>query len=342
LWLSGGFADPTGSASCFATCSYFDLWSSTDSTGTQWNSTPNFATATTPDPRDASPVVNNGVQDVPVPTDFYDAYSPIVVWNSRLWAIGTTVWSSADGAAWARQNLADGVTAAPGPIVPILPRATENSQALVLGASLFFLQPDKGEVYSTTDPNAVSWTDLGAIKGFAPRCAAAVFAMLGKIWIEGGGACDYSKIYNDVWSSADGVNWTLSDKSAEWPARMWPCVASGTDGIIWLVAGYAPTDWNAIDGTVTVRYGGNHADVWYSKDGAAWRQFKADYGSGLPDGNTLEPRHAATCFVAPGSAANTQSLVVVAGSAGSTPDVSNEEVSNTIRTLLLPATADLP
>ena len=342
FWLSGGFDDPTNTASCFSTCSFFNLWSSTDLTGTSWNSTPAFATATSPDPRDATPVVNNGVQDAPVPTDFYDSFSPIVVWNNRLFAIGGTVWSSPNGNNWARQNLANGVTAAPGPIVSLLVRATENSRAIQLGASLFYLQPDEGEVYSTTDPNAVSWTDLGAIPGFTPRCGAAAFVLLGKLWIEGGGACDYSQTYHDIWSSPDGINWTQSVTSAAWSARMWPCIAPGNDGIIWLVGGYSPTDWNDTDGVVTVRYGANHSDVWYSKDGINWRQFKADYGSGLTDGNTLEPQHAATCFVAPGSSPNTESLVVIGGSADSTPDATQEEVSNSIGTLSLPATSVLP
>lgn len=339
LWISGGYNDPTNTASCFDTCSYFDLWSSTDLTGTSWNSKPSFATASSPDPRDASPVANNGVQDVAVPTDFYDSYSAIVVWNSNLFAIGSTVWSSANGTIWARQNLADGVTAAPGPIPT---RATENSRAVVLGTTLFFLQPDSGEVYSTTDPNAVVWNDLGAIPGFTPRCGGAVFVLLGKLWIEGGGACDYSQVYNDIWSSPDGVNWTQASTGAAWSARMWPCIAPGDDGIIWLVAGYAPTDWNDVDGTVTVRYSENHSDVWYSKDGATWKQFKTDYGSGLPDGNTLEPRHAATCYVGEGSGTEQKSLVVTAGSAGSTPNAGTDHVSNTVRTLALPATTALP
>ena len=97
LWVSGGFSDPTNSDSCFATCSFFDLWSSTDADGASWNSTPSFATATAPNPRDISPVVNNGVMDAPVPTDFYDSYSALVVWMGQLTAIGATVWRSADG-----------------------------------------------------------------------------------------------------------------------------------------------------------------------------------------------------------------------------------------------------
>jgi hypothetical protein len=339
LWLSGGFHGATGTDSCFSTCSYFDLWSSPDSTGAQWNSAPTFATATLPNPRDASPVVNNGVQDVPVPTDFYDAYSPIVVWNNRLWAIGGSVWSSADGVTWARQNLADGVTAAPGPAAL---RAGEDSRAVALGASLFFLQPDAAAVFSTTDPNAVSWTDLGPIPGFTPRCGATVFVLLGKIWIEGGGACDYSQTFNDIWSSADGINWNHSPTDAAWPARMWPCVAPGNDGIIWLVGGYAPTDWNNANGTTTVRYGANHSDAWYSKDGADWKQFKADNGSALPDGTTLEPRHAATCYVAGAGGASAKSLVVIGGTGASDPNDANARVISSIRTLPLPATAALP
>ena len=59
-----------------------------------------------------------------------------MVWNGQLTAIGSTVWRSADGVTWLRDNLADGVTAAPGPL-PF--RASENTRALILGGSLFVL-----------------------------------------------------------------------------------------------------------------------------------------------------------------------------------------------------------
>ena len=127
-------------------------------------------------------------------------------------------------------------------------------------------------------------------------------------------------------------------------SRMWGCIPSGTyqtgsDQIILLVGGYAPTDWNEVSGSLTPRYGAdNHSDVWYTRDGVNWKQLKADYGSGLPDGNTLEPRHAATCYVGTGGTAGGSTLMVTAGSEGSTPDSNNERVGNTIRTLVLPAT----
>lgn len=338
MWLSGGFADPTYANSCFSTCSFFDLWSSTDSTAVSWNTSPSFATASTPDPRDTAPIENNGVQDVPVPTDFYDSYSAIVVWNGQLTAIGATIWRSPDGVHWTRQNLADGVTAAPGP-VPI--RADENSRAVVLGAALYFLQPDSGEVFQSVDPNAAVWSDLGPIPGFTARCATAVFVLDGKIWVVGGGACDYSQVFNDTWSSPDGVNWTQSTKPAAWSARMWPCVVMSNDGVAWLAGGYAPTDWTNLDGIVP-RYGANHSDVWYSKDGSDWQQFKADDGSGLVDDGGLEPRHAPTCYFANGSSAGAKSLVIMAGTGGVDPNDAHARVINSIRVLPLPVSASLP
>ena len=336
LWLSGGFADPTNSNSCFTTCSFFDLWSSMDALGTTWNLGPSYETETTPDPRDQDPVTNNGVQDVPAPTDFYDSYSALVVWNGELTAIGSTVWRSVDGTTWTRNNLPDG-SAAPGPLAT---RATENSRAVVLGTSLFFLQPDIGEVYVSTDPAAATWTDLGPIPGFALRCGAAAFVLSGKIWIVGGGACNYSQVYNDVWSSADGVNWTRSAAPAAWSARMWACATGPSDGIVWLSGGYAPTDWNNTNGVVP-RYGANHADVWYSRDGGTWHQFKADSGSLLPDDGVFEPRHASTCFIGVDGAGDSN-LVVLAGTGGSDPNDNNARVVNSIRLLSLPASTSLP
>jgi hypothetical protein len=332
LWVSGGFADPGGN-SCSSTCSFFDLWSSTDLSGTSWNSNPSFATATVPNPRDTDP----GSDEVPPPTDFYDAYAAVVEWNGQLAAIGATVWRSADGVTWLRNNQADG-TAIPGPL-PL--RATENTRAVVLNGALYLLQPDSGEVFRSTDTNAQTWTDLGPIPGFTPRCGAAAFTLQGKIWLEGGGACDYSQVYNDMWSSADGVTWTQSATPAAWHARMWACAAVSPDGVAWLSTGYAPSDWNDTSGAPVVRYGANHAGVWYSKNGSDWRQYKADFGSGLPDDGGLEPRHAPTCFVT-GAPPDDMKLLIIAGSGGGDPNGFNARVLNSIRQVGVPAASLLP
>lgn len=332
LWLSGGFATPTNTDSCFLTCSFFDLWSSADSVGAEWNSSASFATAMAPNPRDVDPIVNNGVMDVDRPTDFYDSYSAIAVWNNQLTAVGSTVWRSPDGVVWTRNNQSDGTTAMPGP-API--RATENSRAVKLGSTLFFVQPDSGEVYSTTDPTAARWADLGAIPNFVPRCGSAVFTLQGRIWIVGGGACDYSAVFNELWSSPDGINWTLSPTNAQWSPRMWPCVGKYDETLVFIAGGYSPIDWTNTSGMPRVRFGANHADVWFTRDGGTWKQLKADAGSGLVDDGTMEARHGSTCYVGTG-AAGQRTLTVVAGTGGADVDDSNARPLNTIRVLPLP------
>jgi hypothetical protein len=335
LWVSGGFTIPSLSFNCIATCGYFDLWSSVDPNGLAWNTAPSFATHG-PDPRDVATSQDDPVLSFASPSDFYDAYGALVVWNGQLTAIGATVWRSLDGLSWQVNDIGDGVTPSPGPL-PV--RATENTRAVVLGNALFLVQPDTGAVYRSTDARGALWTPLGVIAGFAPRCGAVVFALHGRIWIEGGGACDYSQAYNEIWSSVDGLNWTRQAAPAAWSPRMWACVAMSPDGIVWLATGYAPTDWNGTATNKIVRYSLNHSDVWYSRDGLGWKQLKADARAGLADDGIFEPRHAPTCFVT-GTAASGLSLLVVAGSGSPDGNGANGRVLNSIRSLPVP-TADL-
>jgi hypothetical protein len=98
-----------------------------------------------------------------------------------------------------------------------------------------------------------------------------------RIWILGGGTYDTPKqpkrnYYNDVWSSADGLEWTCATREAPWAPRQYHEVAA-FDGRLWVLEGYA---------------GKNRNDVWYSADGVHWDE--------LP--RTLwPPRHAASVFV---------------------------------------------
>ena len=222
------------------------------------------------------------------------------------------------------------------PIAAVVANVRHSGAVTVaVGMPAATVQPDSGEIYSSTDPNASVWSDLGSIQGFAPRCGSAVFSLQDRIWIVGGGACDYSQVYNEVWSSADGVSWSKSDAPAQWSPRMWPCVAKYGDGTVILVGGYSPTDWNKVDGVTSVRYGVNHADVWYTNSGIDWKQVKADYGSGLSDDGGLEPRHASTCYVVTdGTGVN--SLMVMAGSGGGDGNGANAKALNSIRALPLP------
>ena len=123
---------------------------------------------------------------------------------------------------------------------------------------------------------------------------------------------DKKSLKNDVWSSADGKNWTQVTKNAEWSPRayhqavvfagkMWILgggnyvpeyhslndVWSSEDGVHWAqvtsAAPWGPRLWFS---SVVYRdrifvLGGwqkktdNFGDVWYSKDGKNWKELKS-------------------------------------------------------------------
>ncbi len=355
LFLSGGFYPEADVL--------FDLWSTeNDESGTTWSGPP--------------PIVEC-LGDMPSTSlstpGCWDAFSDLEVWNSALWAIGSSVWSSMDGTHWTQR-------AAPGGnATPRLSPPDENEHAAVLGSDLYSmsLDSDPTDVQRTSNPNGTPWTDLNQIQTstsspvvMTPRCGAAVFVLGSEVWIEGGRdgskiwtppgsdsitslACDSSPDYtSDIWSTPDGVTWTQSSTPPAWAPRQWPCVATDAAGTVWLVGGYV-ADF-ATQSSGEVRYESNLADVWYTKDGTTWKQFKADTGSQLPDdlSSGVEPRHAPTCYV---DAANNR-LVVVAGkvtrqpasnppyppNVAPVPNHDSGDVSNDVRILQLPDPSTLP
>ncbi|HZW08130.1 MAG TPA: hypothetical protein VFF65_13490, partial [Phycisphaerales bacterium] len=115
------------------------------------------------------------------------------------------------------------------------------------------------------------WTVVTRSLPFAPRGECAVVVFDGgsgeKMWVMGGlwAKSDHEReLYNDVWSSADGVNWTQVQTSNVWPARAWHR-ALVFQKKMWVIGGGisvgAPPYW------------GN--DVWSSSDGASWTRVTA-------------------------------------------------------------------
>jgi hypothetical protein len=83
----------------------------------------------------------------------------------------------------------------------------------------------------------------------------------GRLWVLGG-LGGYGEL-NDVWSSADGVNWTSHTDAAPWPARYSHEVAVFNNRM-WVLGGisYSST-------TSSMAY---HNDVWSTADGTNWTQ----------------------------------------------------------------------
>jgi hypothetical protein len=220
LWLSGGFHGPQGSTTpdCTGVCSFYDLWYSSD-----WGYTWNQAHVS------AAPSDNQ-------PADTYDSYSPLLSFGNSLWALGTTLWSS--GSTDATSGLTQVVLTSGAPAET---EAGENSWAFAVGGTAYFIDTNRSQISSSSGDLTV-WAPhttmtTTSTEPFLPRCGAAVTHALNKFWIIGGGACDYSAAYHDVWSSSDGLVWDRESNPAPWSPRMWPCIAVDAYGTFWLIGG---------------------------------------------------------------------------------------------------------
>ncbi|MFN6108272.1 MAG: Gfo/Idh/MocA family oxidoreductase, partial [Planctomycetaceae bacterium] len=69
------------------------------------------------------------------------------------------------------------------------------------------------------------------------------------------------KAFHDVWSSADGRNWTRETEAAPWSARLWFSTATYRDRI-WVLGGWSNNPSK------------NWGDAWYSADGKTWHQLE--------------------------------------------------------------------
>jgi len=211
-----------------------------------------------------------------------------VVFKDRMWIVGgdanqgsyqNDVWTSTDGRTWEclTRNvpwgprvlhytlvLNDHIWVIAGQTVPQFAPATEVFYRDVWKSA------DGVNWQKVTDKTP--WPFRGAVGGNV------VFN--GRIWMLGGGVYDTPAhppprlLYNDVWSSADGINWKQHTAAAPWAVRMYHDVAV-FDNKMWVMEGWSPEK-------------GNRNDVWYSEDGENWRE--------LPD-TPWKPRHAASVFV---------------------------------------------
>ncbi len=229
---------------------------------------------------------------------FAEGYDPAADWegrhtagyavfNERMWIVGgdgnqghyqNDVWSSADGAHWDCVNrdvawgprllhytfvLRDKIWILGGQTLPQFAPAEERFYDDVW-------HTEDGVDWQRLEPREPCWTPRGMIGG------SAVFQ--DRVWILGGGTYDTPDrpdriYYNDVWSSADGIDWHCHVETAPWAPRDYHEVAVFDDKL-WLLEGF--------DGK------GNRNDVWYSSDGESWTE--------LPD-VPWAPRHAASVCV---------------------------------------------
>ena len=249
-----------------------------------------------------------------------------VVYKDQLWIFGgwfnsnseppRDVWSSADGKTWKLVT-----NDAPWKHSDLPMTIVFKDKMWLMGGWHNGRLPGysaSNEVWSSTD--GVKWDQVTNKAGWTPRVSAGLVEFKGKMWILGGTEKYYfgneKDLKNDVWSSADGKEWTQVTANAGWAPRSY-LQAAVLNGKIYVFGGgnYDPKElyrayndvWSSEDGehwtqvtehapwsprlwfsTAIYRdhmfvVGGwsnhpskNWGDVWYTKDGKDWKQIKSE------------------------------------------------------------------
>jgi len=221
------------------------------------------------------------------------------VHQDRIWIVGgdcdqghyqNDVWSSGDGAVWQQHH----------DNVPWGPRVLHYTVAFdgrlwIMGGQTLPNRVRGGEDRFYNDvwcsEDGADWRCVCEHAPWQPRgMIGGATVMNGRIWLLGGGTYDtpdhpVRQYYNDVWSTADGVNWECHTEDAQWHRRQYHDVAVFDDRL-WVMEGYH------IEHGVGILNRGNRKDVWYSSDGVDWHEVSE---------TPWPPRHAASLFAHQGA-----------------------------------------
>ena len=240
LWILGGWFDSFSAPPR-------DVWSSPD--GKSWTQVTDKALWKH--------------SDLPMTTVFKDRMWLMGGWyNGRLpgHEAGNEVWSSTDGQRWDQATARAGWS-------PRLAAGlvTFKDRMWILGGTENYYFGDekslKNDVWSTADGK--DWKLETATAPWPPRAYHAAVVHNDRLWVLAGG--NYVPKYearNDVWSSADGVNWDLATETAPWSPRLWFSALTYRDRI-WVLGGWSNNPSR------------NWGDVWHSTDGKTWSEWKS-------------------------------------------------------------------
>ncbi len=175
-----------------------------------------------------------------------------LVFKNRMWLLGGylpkvvgDVWSSGDGRAWER---AGEVPDASGVNIPVN----------FVHAGRMWVASNDGRLYATRDGKA--WELVNADPPWKGRYAAGGAVFRGRMWVAGG--LGGGKLFNDVWSSADGLEWRLETSAAPWAPRQLFSLFVVFRDRLWIVGG----------GVTSYHPFQSFRDVWSSADGKNWKR----------------------------------------------------------------------
>jgi hypothetical protein len=200
--------------------------------------------------------------------------------NGRLWVFGgqthdgfgdfkwaLDAWSSTDGIQW-REESTRGLDSSY--LAKVVERSGPDQVILIGGIQRGY----SNNVWQTTDGR--NWTSLSSQARFSPRATRGV-SFNGQLWIIGGATIDRPEggVSNEIWRSADGIDWTRVVPTTIFPPRDGHSIVVFQNKL-WVIGGW---EGSLLGGGNDVRLN----DVWSSSDGVAWTQQ-------IPAGGTIFAR----------------------------------------------------
>lgn len=221
------------------------------------------------------------------------AILPLVAFDDKLYSIGDKrVWTSADGINWNSQPKTNWGERHG------MQFAFFRNKVWMLGGMKTW-DDFRNDVWSSADGK--EWKQVVSKAEWSARRWHGVVVFKDKLWILGGASSSGrpnqtpTEFLSDVWSSADGVNWTLVAANAPWSAKdghtslvfddkIWIIggkrdVWSSTDGKSWTPV-TDKAEWSerygsgglVFDGKMWIFGGREKNDVWYSSNGKNWQK----------------------------------------------------------------------
>ncbi|MER3376366.1 MAG: hypothetical protein RIM83_17130 [Allomuricauda sp.] len=224
LWVIGGYHAANGSVNGGL---LNDVWSSTD--GVNWTE-----------------VVPNNSPESFIPREDHTT----VVFQNKIWVIGgggingllNDVWSSPDGITWTQETDNAGFVGRRAHI------------SLVFNDRIWMIGGEDGnfaynDVWSSSD--GIEWEVETNNAAFSPRFMHSSAVFQEKIWVIGGINSNQGSgvgNLNDVWSSSDGVSWSIETVDASFSPRRGHSTAVYKNRL-WVIAGNLNNDlWSSEDG----------------------------------------------------------------------------------------------
>ncbi|MES2416449.1 MAG: kelch repeat-containing protein [Patescibacteria group bacterium] len=289
IWVIGGVGSSNASG-------VSEVWSSPD--GISWN----LVTNTAPKACDHNVVVFNNKMWM-ISSTGNQTQNNWYCGNTPLYPTQSQIYYSSDGISWTATNIS------PWGYLDYSSAVVFQNKIWVMGGIGYNSIYSRKTIWSS--PDGITWTHVDTNPTLAgiqdapweARDSHTSLVFNNKIWIFGGrganGSIYNGVLNNDIWSSPDGINWTLVLSNPPWSTQyqyvggpsfkgsLFGHSSFVLNGKMFIVHGEEPSQSCNISGCT-----GLYGQIWSSPDGINWTKV-------IPTGDSIAPRYGLSTVVVP-------------------------------------------